>query len=45
VAFMDQYWPTPKVQQEHFTQIQKLFSGSTSVDDVLTALDKVYAAK
>ena len=45
VAFMDQYWPTPKVQQEHFTQIQKLFSGSASVDDVLTALDQVYAAK
>ncbi|MGM1063827.1 ABC transporter substrate-binding protein [Saccharothrix sp. Mg75] len=45
VAFMDQYWPTPKVQQEHFTQVQKLFSGDVSVDDVLAALDEVYAAK
>ncbi len=45
VPFMDQLWPNPKVQQEHFTQVQKLFSGSTTVDEVLVALDKAYAAK
>ena len=45
VPFMDQLWPNPKVQQEHFTQVQKLFSGSATVDDVLSALDKAYAAK
>ncbi|MET9226163.1 extracellular solute-binding protein [Lentzea sp. NPDC003310] len=45
VPFMDQLWPNPKVQQEHFNQVQKLFSGSTTVDEALAALDKAYAAK
>ncbi|MCR3750702.1 ABC transporter substrate-binding protein [Lentzea californiensis] len=45
VPFMDQLWPNPKVQQEHFNQVQKLFSGSAEVGDVLSALDKAYAAK
>jgi len=38
----DQSWPNPNIQQAHFTQIQSLFSGSASVDDVLAALDKAY---
>jgi raffinose/stachyose/melibiose transport system substrate-binding protein len=42
VPFMDQLWPNPDVQQEHFTQIQELFAGRTDVDGVLAALDEVY---
>ncbi|MFF0072844.1 ABC transporter substrate-binding protein [Streptomyces sp. NPDC005494] len=42
VPFMDQLWPDPQVQQEHFTQIQNLFSGRTDVDGVLAALDDAY---
>ncbi|MFJ8886118.1 ABC transporter substrate-binding protein [Streptomyces sp. NPDC102402] len=42
VPFMDQLWPNPQVQQEHFIQIQKLFSGRTDVDGVLAALDEAY---
>lgn len=42
VPFMDQLWPRPQVQQEHFTQIQKLFAGRTDIDGVLAALDEAY---
>ncbi|MFD4031190.1 extracellular solute-binding protein [Streptomyces sp. NPDC058637] len=42
VPFMDQLWPNPQVQQEHFVQIQELFSGRTDIDGVLTALDETY---
>ncbi|MFD9540741.1 ABC transporter substrate-binding protein [Streptomyces sp. NPDC060022] len=42
VPFMDQLWPNPRVQQEHFIQIQELFSGRTDIDGVLAALDEVY---
>ncbi|MDI5975661.1 ABC transporter substrate-binding protein [Amycolatopsis magusensis] len=45
VPFMDQLWPNPKVQQEHFSQVQKLFSGSATVPQALEALDKAYAAR
>ncbi|WP_424921834.1 ABC transporter substrate-binding protein [Streptomyces sp. wa1] len=39
VPFMDQRWPNPEVQQTHFTAVQKLFSGDTSVDDALKSMD------
>ncbi|MGW4230775.1 ABC transporter substrate-binding protein [Streptomyces sp. NPDC004980] len=42
VPFMDQLWPNPQVQQEHFVQIQELFSDRTDIDGVLTALDEIY---
>ncbi|MFD5875430.1 extracellular solute-binding protein [Streptomyces sp. NPDC060322] len=42
VPFMDQLWPNPQVQQEHFVQIQALLSGRADVDGVLTALDETY---
>ncbi|GAA4810944.1 extracellular solute-binding protein [Streptomyces ziwulingensis] len=40
VPFMDQRWPTPEVQQTHFTAVQKLFSGDASVDEALKSMDE-----
>ncbi|MPY29846.1 extracellular solute-binding protein [Streptomyces adustus] len=39
VPFMDQRWPNPEVQATHFTAVQKLFSGSESVDEALKSMD------
>lgn len=44
VPFMDQRWPNPQVQQAHFTAIQKLFSGQTSVDGALKSMDEAVKA-
>lgn len=43
--FMDQRWPNARVQQTHFTEVQKLFSGSTTVPDALKAMDAAYQQK
>ena len=40
--FMDQRWPNARVQQTHFTEVQKLFSGSTTVPQALEAMDAAY---
>lgn len=40
VPFMDQRWPNPKIQQAHFTAIQKLFAGDATIDDALKSMDK-----
>lgn len=40
VPFMDQRWPNPKVQQAHFTAVQKLFSGDASIKDALKSMDQ-----
>jgi raffinose/stachyose/melibiose transport system substrate-binding protein len=42
VAFMDQYWPNPKVQQVHFTGVQDLFAGKAKPAQVLTQMDQAY---
>ncbi|MFC4561340.1 extracellular solute-binding protein [Nocardiopsis mangrovi] len=42
VPFMDQLWPNPEVQQEHFTVVQQLFAGDTDVDQALARLDEAY---
>lgn len=44
VPFMDQRWPNPQVQQAHFTAVQKLFSGRTSVDGALKSMDDAVKA-
>lgn len=43
--FMDQRWPNARVQQTHFTEVQKLFSGSATVPDALKAMDQAYQQK
>lgn len=40
--FMDQLWPNAKVQQTHLDGIQKVFAGTASIDEVLTAMQKAY---
>ncbi|WP_017579910.1 ABC transporter substrate-binding protein [Nocardiopsis valliformis] len=42
VPFMDQLWPNPEVQQEHFTAVQQLFAGDTDIDQALARLDESY---
>ncbi|WEH38292.1 ABC transporter substrate-binding protein [Streptomyces sp. AM 2-1-1] len=44
VPFMDQLWPHPGVQEEHFAQIASLFAGRTTVEAALAALDRAYAS-
>lgn len=43
--FMDQRWPNARVQQTHFTEVQKLFSGSATVPEALGAMDQAYQQK
>lgn len=40
--FMDQSWPNARVQQTHFTEVQKVFSKSATVEQALTEMDKAY---
>lgn len=40
--FMDQLWPNAKVQQAHLDGVQKVFSGSASIADVLTSMQKAF---
>ncbi|WP_199237331.1 hypothetical protein [Kribbella antiqua] len=44
VPFMDQLWPNPKVQQTMLSGIQQLFSGRSTPDKVLEAMDTDYKA-
>jgi raffinose/stachyose/melibiose transport system substrate-binding protein len=41
--FPDQWWPNAKVQQDHLTGIQELFSGQTTIDKLLAKMDADYA--
>lgn len=40
--FMDQLWPNARVQQTHFTVVQDLLAGKTTVPDALTKMDESY---
>jgi raffinose/stachyose/melibiose transport system substrate-binding protein len=42
VPFMDQLWPNPKVQQTMFTGLQEIFSGQSTPDAMLAAMDTDY---
>ncbi|SHN00224.1 ABC transporter substrate-binding protein [Cryptosporangium aurantiacum] len=42
VPFMDQLWPNPKVQNEHFAAIQDMFAGKATPDQVLARMDEAY---
>lgn len=42
VPFMDQLWPNPKVQQTMLSGIQQMFSGKSTPDKVLSAMDTDY---
>lgn len=44
VPFMDQLWPNPKVQQTMFTGLQEIFSGQSTPDRMLAAMDTDYRA-
>ena len=44
VPFMDQLWPNAKVQQTMLTGIQEIFSGQSTPDKVLAAMDTDYKA-
>jgi raffinose/stachyose/melibiose transport system substrate-binding protein len=44
VPFMDQLWPNAKVQQTMLTGIQEIFSGQSTPDEMLTAMDTEYQA-
>ncbi|MEV6107258.1 extracellular solute-binding protein [Streptomyces sp. NPDC051940] len=44
VPFMDQLWPNPKVQQTMLSGLQEIFSGQSTADQVLAAMDKDYRA-
>lgn len=44
VPFMDQLWPNPKVQQTMLTKIQEIFSGQSTADKMLAAMDADYKA-
>jgi raffinose/stachyose/melibiose transport system substrate-binding protein len=44
VPFMDQLWPNPKVQQTMFTGLQEIFSGQSTPDQMLAAMDTDYRA-
>ncbi|MEU1090118.1 ABC transporter substrate-binding protein [Streptomyces sp. NPDC005576] len=45
VPFMDQLWPHPGVQEEHFAQVASLFAGRTTVEAALDALDRAYTSE
>ncbi|MGW9131810.1 ABC transporter substrate-binding protein [Streptomyces sp. NPDC055681] len=42
VPFMDQLWPNAKVQQEHLSGVQELFSGKSTPKEVLGRMDSTY---
>lgn len=44
VPFMDQLWPNPKVQQTMLSGLQEIFSGQSTPDKVLKAMDSDYKA-
>ena len=44
VPFMDQLWPNSKVQQTMLSGIQEIFSGQSTPDKVLSAMDTDYRA-
>ncbi|MEU4192398.1 extracellular solute-binding protein [Kribbella sp. NPDC026611] len=44
VPFMDQLWPNPKVQQTMLSGLQEIFSGQSTPDKVLKAMDADYKA-
>lgn len=44
VPFMDQLWPNAKVQQTMFSGLQEIFSGQSTPDDLLAAMDADYRA-
>ena len=44
VPFMDQLWPNAKVQQTMLTGLQEIFSGQSTPDRVLAAMDAAYEA-
>jgi raffinose/stachyose/melibiose transport system substrate-binding protein len=44
VPFMDQLWPNPKVQQTMLSGLQEIFSGQSTPDKVLAAMDTDYRA-
>lgn len=44
VPFMDQLWPNPKVQQTMLSGLQEVFSGQSTPDKVLKAMDTDYKA-
>ena len=44
VPFMDQLWPTAKVQQTMLSGLQEIFSGQTTPDKLLAAMDADYKA-
>jgi raffinose/stachyose/melibiose transport system substrate-binding protein len=44
VPFMDQLWPNAKVQQTMLTGIQEIFSGQSTSDKMLAAMDADYKA-
>jgi raffinose/stachyose/melibiose transport system substrate-binding protein len=44
VPFMDQLWPNAKVQQTMLTGLQEIFSGQSTPDKVLAAMDADYKA-
>jgi len=44
VPFMDQLWPNAKVQQTMLSGLQEIFSGQSTPDKVLSAMDADYRA-
>ncbi|WP_327010743.1 extracellular solute-binding protein [Dactylosporangium sp. NBC_01737] len=44
VPFMDQLWPNAKVQQTMLSGLQEIFSGQSTPDKVLAAMDADYKA-
>ncbi|WP_144124143.1 ABC transporter substrate-binding protein [Catellatospora sichuanensis] len=44
VPFMDQLWPTAKVQQNMLSGLQEIFSGQTTPDKLLAEMDADYKA-
>jgi len=44
VPFMDQLWPNAKVQQTMLSGLQEIFSGQSTTDKMLAAMDSDYKA-
>jgi raffinose/stachyose/melibiose transport system substrate-binding protein len=42
VPFMDQFWPNPKVQADHFAGVQELFDGKATPAEVLQQMQSAY---
>jgi raffinose/stachyose/melibiose transport system substrate-binding protein len=45
VPFMDQQWPNAEVQPVHFSMVQEVTSGKTSISGALGKLDEAYKKK